>query len=52
MRMFEHMIEENNLMDELRRYNLDERDVDFIKEQINGPLETEISCSLPDSVSI
>ncbi|CAI8021437.1 Deoxynucleoside triphosphate triphosphohydrolase SAMHD1, partial [Geodia barretti] len=35
--MLDHLIEENGLMEEMRKYGLDENDVIFIKELIVGP---------------
>ena len=35
--MLDHLIEENELMEEMREYGLDENDVTFIKELIIGP---------------
>lgn len=35
--MFEHMLEENNLLKEFENHGLKDRDITFIKEQITGP---------------
>ena len=35
--MLDNLIEENGLMEEMRKYGLDENDVIFIKELIVGP---------------
>ena len=38
--MLDHLIEENGLMEEMRKYGLNQNDVDFIKELI-GPGKNE-----------
>ena len=48
--MFDHMIEVNNLWSEFMRHGLEENDIVFIKEQIAGPLESEM-CSQQTNVS-
>ena len=40
--MFDHMIEVNNLRSEFMKHDLEESDIVFIKEQIAGPLESEM----------
>ena len=50
--MFQHLIEENGLMADLELYSLSSTDVDFIKEQIAGPLEVDTASSQPDSVRV
>ena len=42
--MFDHLIEENNLRPEFEKYGLRENDIVFVKEQIAGPLQSEM-CS-------
>lgn len=37
LKMFDHMIEENDLGSVFKNYKLEPRDIDFIKEQIAGP---------------
>ena len=37
--MLDHLLEENELRLEFRRYGLNERDIVFIKEMIAGPLQ-------------
>lgn len=37
VKMFDYLVEENNLEAEFKKYNLHERDRIFIKEQIRGP---------------
>ena len=34
--MFEHLIQENGLRKDFQEYHLNERDIQFIKEQIGG----------------
>ena len=48
--MFQYLIDENGLMDKLKRYNLNDTDVHFIKEQIAGPLEVDTASNQPDHV--
>lgn len=48
--MFDHMIEVNNLWSEFMKHDLEENDIVFIKEQIAGPLESEM-CSQQMNVS-
>ena len=50
--MFQHLIKENGLMADLELYGLNSTDVDFIKEQIAGPLELDTAVSQPDSVRV
>lgn len=38
--MFDHLVKENNLMPLMKKYGLSENDLNFIKEQIAGPLGT------------
>ena len=42
--MFDYLIESNGLMTEVRKYGLTTTDLKFVKEQIAGPLESEM-CS-------
>ena len=49
--MFEHLLESNNLKVEFERCGLGDADIKFIKEQIAGPLESEMSSQL-NSVSV
>ncbi len=37
--MFNYLLESNNLNDEFKKYGLDEIDIEFISEQITGPIE-------------
>ena len=46
--MFDHLITSNKLECELKRYGLAEQDLTFIKEQIAGPLESEMSSQASD----
>ena len=47
--MFDHLIAENGLMEDMKKYGLDDHDMDFIKELlISEPLEKSSSPS--DSV--
>ena len=39
--MFQHMIKENDLLPEFRKYDLFEDDMLFIKEQIFGPISND-----------
>ena len=48
--MFDHMLEVNNLQAEFMKHDLEESDIVFIKEQIAGPLESEM-CSQQTNVS-
>lgn len=48
--MFDHMLEVNNLRAEFMEHDLEESDIVFIKEQIAGPLESEM-CSQQMNVS-
>jgi len=48
--MFDHLIEVNNLCPEFEKHGLHENDIMFIKEQIAGPLESEM-CSQQSFVS-
>ena len=41
--MFDHLLEENGLRDVFASFNLGEKDISFIKEQIAGPIESELS---------
>ena len=36
--MLDHLLEVNRLRPEFKRYGLQEKDIDFIKEMIAGPL--------------
>ena len=47
--MFQHLITENGLVVEMGQYGLDDTDIVFIKEQIAGPLQSELA-SQRDSV--
>ena len=49
--MFDHLLEENGLRPEFERFGLMEVDVIFIKEQIAGPLESELCSQTVSSVS-
>ncbi|XP_037780703.1 deoxynucleoside triphosphate triphosphohydrolase SAMHD1-like [Penaeus monodon] len=40
VKMFDYLIERNNLEDEFKRYKLDNRDIIFIKELIRRPFKT------------
>lgn len=40
VQMFDHLVEKNNLKPEMEKYGLSENDLNFIKEQIGGPLDT------------
>lgn len=44
--MFEHLLKENFIHEEFEKYGLTEMDIIFIKEQIAGPLNSEM-CSQP-----
>jgi len=35
--MFDHMVKSNNLLHEFKKYEFEDADLDFIKEQIAGP---------------
>ena len=37
--MFDHMIKSNSLVLEFAKYGFEQKDLDFIKEQIAGPQE-------------
>lgn len=39
--MFERLVDENGLEAEFTKYNLEEKDITFIREQIKGSPETE-----------
>ena len=39
VKMFDYMIESNNLKDVFEDYGLNEQDLTFIKEQIKGPIK-------------
>ncbi|XP_047669910.1 deoxynucleoside triphosphate triphosphohydrolase SAMHD1-like [Tachysurus fulvidraco] len=39
VKMFEHLVKENNLEDMMKDYGLSNKDLKFIKEQIAGPLK-------------
>jgi len=41
--MFEHLLEENNLRPVFESYRLTPSDIIFIKEQIAGPFDEEIT---------
>ena len=47
--MFEHLLEVNNLKPTFEEHGLNETDINFIKEQIAGPLQSEM-CSQVDAV--
>ena len=49
--MFDHLLEVNNLQPLLERYNINEGDLIFVKEQIAGPIDTEQCSSQKQSVS-
>lgn len=38
VKMFDHVVKTNDLSKEFEEYGLDDTDIDFIKEQLNGPL--------------
>ncbi len=40
--MFDHLLEENELIEEFEGYGLDDQDIIFIKEQIEGPRKSEM----------
>ena len=46
MMMFDHLLKMNDLERDFEEYELDQRDILFIKEQIAGPNYTEL-CSQP-----
>ena len=46
--MFEHLVTSNRLDGEFEHYGLMETDITFIKEQIAGPLESELSSQATD----
>ena len=46
--MFEHLLKVNNLREELEKYGLGETDIVFIKEQIAGPRQSEMSSQLSE----
>ena len=46
--MFEHLINANDLRKEFEKYDLDETDIVFIKEQIAGPSKSEMSSQLSE----
>ena len=48
--MFQHLIDENGLMEEMEKYGLGEDDVTFIKELIAGPITSEEASTQDDSV--
>lgn len=48
VRMFDHMMEVNNLLPSFAKYNLTDRDVTFIKELIAGTVLEAITCSSED----
>jgi len=37
--MFDHMVKSNSLLLEFAKYRFEDKDLDFIKEQIAGPQE-------------
>lgn len=41
--MFDHLLEVNDLQKEFELYGLNKQDIIFIKEQIEGPKESEMS---------
>ncbi|XP_040588646.1 deoxynucleoside triphosphate triphosphohydrolase SAMHD1 isoform X2 [Mesocricetus auratus] len=49
VKMFEHLVDSNNLEPIMKNYGLNPKeDIEFIKEQIMGPLETPVKdCSWP-----
>ena len=51
MMMFQHLIDENGLMEEMEKYGLGEDDVTFIKELIAGPITSGETSSQGDSVN-
>ena len=40
MEMFKYLVKKNNLEKEFNKFGLFERDIKFIAEQINGPLQS------------
>ena len=49
--MFKHLLMENKLEGEFEKYGLDERDIQFITEQIAGPQESEMLSQKKHSVN-
>jgi HD superfamily phosphohydrolase len=43
--MFQHLIDENGLMEEMEKYGLGDDDVTFIKELIAGPISSDVVSS-------
>ena len=50
--MFDHLVEVNNLQPLLERFDINEGDLTFVKEQIAGPIDTEQCSSQMQTVSI
>ena len=48
--MFHHLIDENGLREEMKKYGLEETDLTFIKELIAGPINSDVSSSQNDPV--
>ena len=42
--MFDHLLDENELIPEFERYDLEKKDIVFIKEMIAGPLQVMYVC--------
>jgi len=51
VKMFDHLLEVNDLQPSLEEYDITEGDLTFVKEQIAGPMETEQCSSQMQSVS-
>jgi len=51
VKMFDHLVEVNNLQPFLERYDITEGDLTFVKEQIAGPVDTEQCSSQMQTVS-
>ena len=49
--MFDHLVKVNNLQPILKQYNITEGDLNFVKEQIAGPIDTEQCSSQMQTVS-
>ena len=50
--MFEHLIQVNDLQSSFDQYGITKADLEFVKEQIAGPIETEQCSTEMQSVSV
>ena len=50
--MFQHLIDENGLMEDMTKYGLNDNDMVFIKELIAGPINSEMASSQNHSVKL